>query len=594
MKFVRLEMLFLIWTIPVLLLIMIYGMRRRRNLLNRFASGKGLKSVAVESSLKRRWIKCGLILLVVLFLIPALTGPQYGYRWQAVEQKGIDIVIALDCSKSMLATDVKPSRLARAKREVLDLLSMLKGDRVGLVAFAGTAFLQCPLTMDYEAFYLFLDALTPDFLPVGGSDIAAALRSAVSGFNETDNSEKAVILITDGDNTGDDPVKAAQAAQESNVKVFCVGVGSGSGVPVPDEKGGFKKDPGGKIVVTRLDEDLLKRIAVVTDGAYVRSVAGDMDLEVIYEREIRGKMDSVTLSSGKKQVWEDRFQWFLFISIVALIAEMLLPSTKKVKSLMLVWGVFFFSHSLVYAENTYEKVQKGINAYEKGDFEDALKYFIDAQLQEPDKHEIYYNIGNTYYQLNDYDSALKNYSEVLKSKEKALKQKTHYNMGNAKYRRHSLKEAVSEYQSALNLDPKDQQAKDNLEYVKKMLQQEKNKKPQDQEGKKGQKEKNGENHEGREKTKPEESEDTLSKSNDGVSKPEYGSEMNDPSESQTQQEALSLNASEKERQKTPAVMNRTDEQGQKQQAERMLNRLKDMPGRAMIPTYKPKQIEKDW
>ncbi len=266
-------------------------------------------------------------LCTLFFLVLALSGPQYGYKWQEIERKGIDIIVALDCSRSMLATDISPTRLDRAKREVYDLLTMLQGDRIGLVAFSGTAFLQCPLTLDYNAFHLFLKTLTPDFLPVGGTDIFGAVSVSIAGFEEKANSEKAVILITDGENTGDDdPMKAAEEAEKAGVKLFCIGVGSGDGVPVPDKEGGFKKDKSGNIVLSKMDEDTLKKMAIRTGGTYVRSVSGDMDLDAIYKDEIRGKMEASTLQSGRKQIWEDRYQWFLGFAIIALMIELFLPA----------------------------------------------------------------------------------------------------------------------------------------------------------------------------------------------------------------------------------------------------------------------------
>jgi len=282
MKFFRLEMLFLIWTVPVLLIVFIYGIKKRSKILSGFAAAKGLAAIAPQACTRRRWIKAILILGALFFMAIALAGPQYGYKWKETERKGIDIIIALDCSQSMLAVDVQPTRLDRAKREVFDLLNMLEGDRVGLVAFAGTAFLQCPLTLDYEAFQLFLNVLSPDFLPVGGTDIPAALETAFSGFNHKDNSEKAVILITDGESTTGDPMPIAAQAKDAGVKLFCIGVGKEDGVPVPDRQGGFKKDLSGKIVMTRLDEESLKKMAVLTGGTYVRSVRMSGRLPVIW------------------------------------------------------------------------------------------------------------------------------------------------------------------------------------------------------------------------------------------------------------------------------------------------------------------------
>lgn len=227
MKFVHVEMFFLVWLLPVLALAYVYGGRRRRTILNAFASVRAITSLVPSGLVGRRRLRAALVLAAVLLLVVALAGPQYGFQWQQIERRGVDIMIALDCSRSMLAGDIQPTRLDRAKREIFDLIGMLQGDRIGLVAFSGTAFLQCPLTLDYQAFNLFLDVLTPDYLPVGGTDLAAAVQTAVGGFDAAGRAEKAIILITDGEQTGDgDPLTAAQDAQKAGIKLFCIGVGS--------------------------------------------------------------------------------------------------------------------------------------------------------------------------------------------------------------------------------------------------------------------------------------------------------------------------------------------------------------------------------
>ncbi|MBU1172909.1 MAG: VWA domain-containing protein [Proteobacteria bacterium] len=329
MTFAHIHNLFYIWAIPLVFLICAHGMRRRRKILAAFCNGDNLSVLSPTFSLKRRWVKYALILLSLLFTSLALSGPQYGFTWQEIQRKGVDLFIAIDCSKSMLASDIKPNRLERAKREVFDLLSMLEGDRAGLVAFAGTAFVQCPLTLDYNAFHLFMSELGPDYLPLGGTDIAGAIHEALNGFPENEDTEKALIIITDGESTGGDPLDAAKEAAKKGVKIFCIGVGNDDGIPVPDADGGFKKDNQGKIILTRIDEKTLKDIADLTGGSYVRSVAGDMDLEEIYTRHIRGAMEQKTVSSGKKKIWEDRFQWFLGPAIIFLMIGIGLPSAIK-------------------------------------------------------------------------------------------------------------------------------------------------------------------------------------------------------------------------------------------------------------------------
>ena len=625
MKFVRMEMLFLIWSIPVLMLVVFYGVRRRRRIVQRYALGKCREVVQEEVAPNRRRIKWGLVFFGLLFLIFSLTGPQYGYHWQEMEQRGVDIMIALDCSKSMLANDIQPTRLDRAKREVVDLLHMLKGDRVGLVAFAGTAFLQCPLTIDYQTFYLFLDTLTPGFLPVGGTDLSGAIETAVNGFNAEETTDKAIILITDGENTGNDPAGAIEKAKTHGIKVFTIGVGNESGVPVPSEDGGFIKDSAGKIVVTRLDEKMLKEIALSTNGLYVRSVAGDMDLVTIYEKEIRGKMESASLSSGKKQVWEDRFQWFLIVAILLFMIDMFMPQTAKTKQsgtfmVLLFLSVFFGDSSVTLAASTYSMIEKGIAAYDTQDYETALKHFTDAQVKAPDKAEIYYNIGNAYYKLKDYDAAIDSYTQALNTTDEALKQKARYNLGNARFRRQQIKEAITEYEDALKLNPEDQQAKDNLAFAKKVLEQQKQQpqsqtkdpeqqdgtdqqnKNQDSEKQKKDTQNSEENNphqqpqkDGQEKSENQKS-DAANKDKEQKerSQQKFGDKIKDPAEKPSDPQSTEENGAMGQQPPDQQKDRLAEDEVQQAQAERMLNRLKDTPGKALIPTYNSREVEKDW
>ncbi len=598
MRFVRIEMLFLIWAVPVLFFVFFGGMRKRSKILDRFASARGLEAIVPEASNKRRWVKAGLILCTLFFASLALSGPQYGYRWEEIEQKGIDIIVAMDCSRSMLAEDIRPTRLDRARREVFDLLGMLKGDRVGLVAFAGTAFLQCPLTIDYDAFNLFLNALSPDFLPIGGTDIAGAVQAALGGFNQEDKSEKAVILITDGESTVGDPVEAAKTAAKAGVKLFCIGVGKEGGVPVPDKTGGFAKDNSGKIILAKLDEDTLKKMAALTGGAYVRSVAGDMDLDAVYTREIRGKMEASTLSGGRRQVWEDRYQWVLALAIIALVIELFIPSTKKKAFLFVLLVLLCSIHPIstgpAYASGVQKNLRQGLEAYEKADYESALNFFIKAQLEDPERPEIFYNIANAYYKIGDFDSARDNYKKAIESKKKDLKHKAYYNLGNSDYRVGKFEDAVSDYQKALKIDSDDQEAAKNLELAQKMMEKQKEQNQQ-QSSDENQKQDDGSNQEKSEKQSKDQPEENKNQS-------EQQNASDDPSEKnksdkthgdQADKQEDKENAGANQADKSPEPVDSKDMEGKKQ-AERILNRLEDRPGGAMIPSYQKKQVEKDW
>jgi len=600
MSFFRIQMLFVIWVVPLLVLAVVYGMRRRRDILQRFSSLHGLSAIAPETAGPRRWIKAGLLAAAVLFTALALAGPKYGFRWQEIRQHGVDIIVALDCSRSMTAADIKPSRLERAKREVFDLLAMLQGDRAGLVAFAGSAFLQCPLTLDYNAFNLFLNALSPDYLPVGGTDITGALKTAADAFDPKSGADKAIILITDGENTGDgNPIEQAEVLKKKNIKLFCVGVGGKDGVPIPEAEGGFKKDKSGQIVLSRLDEKTLKKIAVITGGTYVRSVAGDMDLDAIYTDEIRRTMDAQTLASSRKQVWEDRFQWPLALALICLVAEMLLPTTRKGLVALVVAAMLVMPAATVRANDT----RQGIEAYQAGDYEKALKHFVDAQLNAPDRAESLYNVADGYYKTGNFDAAIDHYKKVLETEDKTLRQKAEYNLGNAEFRRGDAKAAIEHYKAALALNPDDNLSKENLAFVRKALeQQQKQQKSGDrQKDQKDRQQDQKQNQDQQGESKPGNNADDENLENQERQNRDQSGQSRtapEPEEEKSQQAAPqpqpSDESDDKQAEKAGAQPDGKPQEGDPGQAERMLNRLQDQPGRAMMPTTGGKQVEKDW
>ncbi|MCK5513335.1 MAG: VWA domain-containing protein, partial [Deltaproteobacteria bacterium] len=205
-------------------------------------------------------------MLGIMMGIFALTRPQWGFHWEEIKRVGVDVMVAIDVSESMLAEDVKPNRLERAKREVIDLIEMMEGDRIGLIAFAGTSFVQCPLTLDYGACKMFLDYIDTDLIPVPGTAIAEAIRTSLKSFNKRERKSKALIIITDGEDHEGEPIDAAKEAKKEGIKIFTIGVGREGGAPIPlkDGSGGFKKDRKGDMVITHLDEITLQKIALET------------------------------------------------------------------------------------------------------------------------------------------------------------------------------------------------------------------------------------------------------------------------------------------------------------------------------------------
>jgi Ca-activated chloride channel family protein len=314
----------LLWLVPILILFFRWGLRKKRQLTEIFCN-PAFGTATYNSEIRfRQNFKAVFIVLAVFFMILALTQPKWGYEWKELTQEGVDIVVALDVSTSMLAEDIKPNRLSRAKRKISDLLDMLDGDRIGLVAFAGTAFIQCPLTLDYSAAKLFLDATDTELISAQGTALADAIRKSVAAFRAEEDKSKAVILITDGENHSGDPLKVAQWAADQGVRIFTIGIGDDSGAPIPDSVGGFKKDAGGEIVLTRLDETILQQIALKTGGTYVRSVTGDLDLNKIYLENIQPKIEKKELKTQRRKLWRERFQWLIFLALACLLTEFLI------------------------------------------------------------------------------------------------------------------------------------------------------------------------------------------------------------------------------------------------------------------------------
>ena len=335
MKYGNLNYLYLLPIIPILILGYILVFRKKMKDLNKFGSIELLQKSGLSISQKKQWLKATLMIIGVLFLIFALIEPKWGYRWEDVEKKGIDIVIAVDTSRSMLADDVKPNRLEVAKREIEDLLNVLEGDRVGLVVFAGSAFTYCPLTSDYGAFRLFLNDLNTNIIPLGGTAVAEAIRKGISTFEANSKNHKAIILITDGENHEEDPLKAAVKAKELGIVIYTVGVGKkdGSYIRIKDESGQetLLKDRQGQVIKSRLDEIILNKIALETGGLYTPAYGTKWGLEKIYQDSIT-KIEESTYKTQRVKRYVNRYQIPLFIALIILTIESFWVDRRKIVS----------------------------------------------------------------------------------------------------------------------------------------------------------------------------------------------------------------------------------------------------------------------
>ena len=332
MRFAAPGYLWLLLALPVLAALFGLELRRRQRALAVFGDLRLVRRLAASASLERRVIKAALVIGAALFLVLALARPQWGTKLEKVSRRGIDVVVAVDTSLSMLAEDAKPNRLAQARAAVASLIDLLQGDRIGLVAFAGTAYVACPLTLDYTAASLFVDVLDPDLLPVPGTAIAEAIRASIRAFQTNERRNKVLILITDGEDHEGDVEGAARAAADEGITIYTVGIGSPNGEPIPlrntrGEVVGYKEDRSKRKVTSRLGESALEAIAVATGGKYFRSTPEGIELRRIYE-EISG-MDQKALSSRLHTAYEERYQMPLAAAILLLAVEAALSDRKR-------------------------------------------------------------------------------------------------------------------------------------------------------------------------------------------------------------------------------------------------------------------------
>ena len=335
MRFAQTHMIMWLWSLIGFSIFLLWAYKRRKKMLVDFAQDSLLKEIAAHFDIKKVRMKNIVLISVVFLSALALMRPQWGFQWQEVKRQGIDILVVIDTSKSMLTQDVKPNRLERTKFAVQDLLKKLKGDRIGLIAFSGDSFLICPLTVDYGGFLINLNDLDAETVPRGGTNIGNAIQEAIKDYDATSSQYKAVIVITDGDNLEGDPISAAKEAKEKGIKIYCVGIGSAEGelIQIPNSQGElvFLKDHEGNFVKSRLNEKLLQEISLITGGVYVKASGGQFGLDLIYDREL-SKFQKREIEAKMEKKYFERFQIPLGLAVLLLVFETCLTTRKKILS----------------------------------------------------------------------------------------------------------------------------------------------------------------------------------------------------------------------------------------------------------------------
>ncbi len=443
MRFENSQLLWLLLVIPPGLAgFFWWSARVRQKLLTQFAGSRLLAQLTVGLSSRRRKIRSALVILAAVFLILTLARPQHGYDLEAVQQNGLDIVVAVDTSKSMLATDIAPNRLTRAKLAALELMQVAKADRLGLVAFAGDAFLECPLTIDNTAFEQSVQGLDVNAIPQGGTALAGAINTALTAFKENTR-HKVLVLFTDGEDNDSEAgaLEAAQDAAKAGLKIFTIGIGSAEGTLVTvaaDGNTDYLRDDKGQVLKSKLNEALLRQIASTAGGFYL-PLRGANTVTTLYER---GLAPLPKIGAGEKLVrrYHEQFQWPLAAAILLLLAELFLPERKPSKApgpdtqaaapvvaLVVLTGLLPLGAKASPA--------LALRDYQAGNFTNALAEYQKIAAVQTNDLRLLFNAGDAAYRATNFDLAQNLFQQVTLSPDLKLQQRAFYNLGNVQFQK---------------------------------------------------------------------------------------------------------------------------------------------------------------
>ncbi len=504
MNFTSLQWLWLLALVPLLAVLFFWNERRQRRLMELFIQSRLLGQLTTGVSLARRRVRLLLLLAAMASLIFAAARPRWGVVTEEARSEGLDIVIALDTSRSMLAEDVRPNRLERAKLATMELTQLARSDRFALMPFAGSAFIQCPLTSDAEVLRQNINAIEAGIIPTGGSSLAEAIRMALTAFVDGDQSHKVLVLITDGEEHEPAALAAAESAARDGLRIFTLGVGSPEGelLRVPQSNGNvdYLRDENDRIIKSRLNEPLLRQIAGAAQGFYL-PIAGTKAIEMLYHTGL-APLPKTKGESAQLRRLKEQYRWPLAFALLLLIVEIFFPERRREVSngdmsrptdkaaLTVVLVVLAFM-----ADTPANASPAGaLRDYDSGRFDQAQKEFerlSEAHPAKPgktDKQRLQQNAGAAAFQNGDFSAAARHFSEALKASDLALQQRSFYNLGNSFYRlgQHAgeaqqkiqmWEQALRQFDGALKLDKTDKDAEFNRAFVHKKLEELKKKQP---------------------------------------------------------------------------------------------------------------------
>lgn len=466
MRFAQPAALLGLLLLPLLALFLRRMRARRATDLAKLGNPALLGRLAASVNQRGRRRRDALLLAALAFLMIALARPQWGSVTQTVEQEGAQLMVALDVSDSMLAQDLKPDRLSRAKLEIADLMSGLGGDEIGLVLFSGAAFVQFPLTSDYDVARAFLESARPGVISQPGTAIADAIRVGLTGLDQRRGGEKVIVVITDGEDTESEATAAAEQAREAGARVYTVGLGTPEGSPIPlfhanGQAAGFKLDADGQVVQSKLNEDLLRSIAEAGGGRYFRAGAtGEgfaalaAEIEDLRTGQITSRVESLRI---------ERYQLFLALALLLLGWRELIPDRLAPSRALAAGCLALLTLTGCASAEPAQLNATGNARFAEEDWEAAAEAYAAAQAEEPSSAALAYNLGNAAFRQEDVEGARRHLLEALGLDDGALTRRIHFNLGNLAFNLGDHAAAADSFKAVLRADPQDADAKHNLE-----------------------------------------------------------------------------------------------------------------------------------
>ena len=510
--------------IPALIGFLYWSWRVKQKLILQFVHSRLVSSLTVGVSPAREKVRMVLLVAAVVGILSALARPQWGFAWEEATQKGLDIMVAMDTSRSMLARDVLPNRLEKSKLAVIDLMRLAKSDRLGLVVFAGSAFLQAPLTLDEQAFQQAVDAVSVGIVPVGGTSLSSAIRTSLDAFEKGNDNHKVLVLFTDGEDhdVDTDTMAAVKEAAAAGMRIFTIGVGTPEGemLRVTDDQGNssFVKDENGDAVKSHLNQTLLQQIATDANGFYL-PLQGANPMETLYSRGLEPLPKSEE-TTRLTRVYRERYHWFLGFAVICLVIEALLPErsrsrtrSRRARSVPPVLQKVAAALALLLMPwSLFGSPSSAFRDYQSGDFKNAFDEYNRLAQRKTNDYRLHYDAGTAAYKAKQLETAQAQFNAALNTPDIIAdpqdQERTYYNLGNTLYqmgeplpepdkKKELWQQAIQNYDHAVHLNTNDIDARNNLAYVKQKLeelkQQQQQKQNKDQKDKKDQKDQDQKN-----------------------------------------------------------------------------------------------------